>query len=99
MAETQSIFVGVIRRIDFEPKYYDFVNYRIYAHVFLEDPDAGEANQVDLYTDDPRLEAALLAAFEPLAEKAPKVEVHWEETYAGTKKIVRVALDRGPTKP
>jgi hypothetical protein len=83
-------FVGFVRRIDFEPKK-DFLGYRTYAHVFLDDKP-GEAN-VDVYTDDPRFEAALLAIFVPTAPVPPKVEVHWQEV-DGVKKVTRVIVDR-----
>ena len=88
-------FLGFVRRIDFEPKK-DFLAFRTYAHVFLEEEDdggSGGTKQVDVYTDDPRFEAALLAIYEPTAPKPPKVEVHWEDV-DGVKKIVRVIVDR-----
>lgn len=83
--------VGFVRRIDFEPKK-DFLGDRSYAHVFLEDKPGG-SQKVDVYTDNPRFEAALLAIYEPVAPTAPKVEVHWEDV-DGVKKVVRVILDR-----
>lgn len=93
MADTK--FLGFVRRIDFEPKK-DFLGFRTYAHVFLEEEDDGNpagTKPVDVYTDDPRFEAALLAIYEPTAPKPPKVEVHWEDV-DGVKKIVRVIVDR-----
>jgi hypothetical protein len=78
-----------VRRIDFEPKG-DFLGFRTYAHVFLRNE---RDEEVDVYTDDPRLEAALLAAYDPFAPQPPKVEVHYEEI-ENVKKIVRVILDR-----
>jgi hypothetical protein len=93
VAETQNGFTGIIRRIDFEPKYYDFLQFRTWAHVFLEDRPGG-AESVDVYTDDPRFEAALLAMFEPSAAEPPKLEVRWEEHESGVKTIVRVIMDR-----
>lgn len=83
--------VGFIRRIDFEPKK-EFLGYRTYAHVFLEDKPGG-AQKVDVYTDDPRFEAVLLAIYEPTALEPPKVEVHWEDL-DNRKKITQVVLDR-----
>src|SRR4051812_34490803 len=83
--------VGYVRRIDFEPKN-DFLGSHTYAHVFLEDK-LGGAEKVDVYTDDPRFEAALLAIYEPFALNPPKIEVHWEDVN-GVKKVVRVILDR-----
>ncbi|MCI0683811.1 MAG: hypothetical protein L0Y71_17030 [Gemmataceae bacterium] len=85
-------FVGIVRRIDFEPRQ-DHLGYRTYAHVFLEDEPGGRAGKVDVYTDDPRFEAALLTALDPSANRPPKVEVHYEDV-KGVKKAVRVALDR-----
>jgi hypothetical protein len=94
----EQTFVGNIRRIDFEPKK-DFLGFRTYAHVFLKDRQNG---QVDAYTDDPRLEAALLAAYAPAAMMPPTVEVHYEDVgdaKNGVKRITRVVLDREFSKP
>lgn len=84
--------VGFIRRIDFEPKK-DFLGFRTYAHVFLEEDEPVEPQKVDVYTDDPRFEAALLAIYEPVSPEKPKVDVHWEDV-DGVKKVVQVILDR-----
>jgi len=89
VAETK--FFGFVRRIDFEPKK-DFLGFRTYAHIFLEDKSGG-GEKVDAYTDDPRFEAALLAIFDPSSPTPPNVEVHWEEV-DGIKKIIRVIVDR-----
>jgi hypothetical protein len=86
------MIVGTIRRIDFEPKK-DFLSVRTYAHVFLEEKAGPLEEEVDVYTDDPRFEAALLAVYEPSAPKPPRVEVHWEDL-DGVKRVVRVILDR-----
>ena len=92
-----TMILGFVRRIDFEPKK-DFLGFRTYAHVFLEGTP-GTEKSADVYTDDPRFEAALLASFDPVSPEPPKVEVHWEDV-DGTKKVVRVILDREfPPKP
>ena len=88
---TNMQITGYVRRIDFEPKK-DFLGYRTYAHVFLVDKPGG-AKQVDVYTDNPRFEAALLAIYEPTAPEPPLVEVHWEDI-DGVNKITRVIVDR-----
>jgi hypothetical protein len=86
------MFTGFVRRIDFEPKK-DYLGSNIYAHVFLEDYVGVTPNEVDVYTDDPRFEAALLTAYDPFANVRPKVEVYYEDVH-GEKKVVRVVLDR-----
>jgi len=85
---------GTVRRIDFEPKS-DFLQSRIYAHVFLtvKDTDA----EIDMYTEDPMLEAAFLTAWRPLPSPdcvifPPVIEVHYEER-GEIRKAVRVVLD------
>ena len=88
------IFKGYVRRIDFEPKQ-DYLESHIYAHVFLKSLD-GEG-KVDVYTDNPRFEAAFLTAFSLVqVTRPPKrvgyIEVHYEEV-GQEKKVVRVALD------
>jgi len=87
------VILCYIRRIDFEPKS-DFLGFRTFAHVFLEDTLGGEP--VDVYTDDPRFEAALLANYDPSSPTPPRLEVHWEEVKAGVgpKKVVQVIMDR-----
>ena len=91
MAET---FKGYIRRIDFEPKQ-EFLGVRIYTHVFfVVDPE----EQIDAYTDDPRLEAALLAAWD-LHPPRQIIEVHYEND-GNERRITRVTLDRDfPPRP
>jgi hypothetical protein len=52
-----------IRRIDFEPKK-DFLEFRTYAHIFIQVAGGpGPGQDVDVYTDTPRFEAAFLTAF------------------------------------
>ena len=86
-------FVGHVRRIDLESKS-DYLGPHIYAHVFLISDDGKE--NVDVYTDDPRFEAAMLKAFSlDTTARPPYVEVTFavlKET--GTKKVVRVAMER-----
>lgn len=81
--------MGYIRRIDLEPKE-AYLGPRTYAHVFLIN---GAGDQVDVYTEDPRFEAALLAVFEPSDPEPPKVEVHYEEV-GSARKVTRVIVDR-----
>ena len=85
------LFVGYIRRIDFEPKP-QYLNIRTFAHVFMEDGPKG--NTVDFYTDDPRLEAVLLAGFAASGQNPPTVEVHYEDAGEGVKRLVQIALER-----
>jgi len=86
-------FVGHVRRIDLESKS-DYLDSHIYAHVFLTSEDGKE--NIDVYTDNPRFEAAFLKALSlDLAPIPPYVEVTFavlKET--GTKKVVRVAMER-----
>ena len=85
-------FQGYVRRIDFESKT-DYLESRTYAHVFLKSPDGQD--QVDVYTDNPRFEAAFLTAFSSrLAQPNPTryLEVQYE-TVNKTNKVVRVILD------
>jgi hypothetical protein len=85
-------FTGFVRRIDLEPKQ-DFLGARTYAHVFLRNGPSPE-DEIDVYTDDPRFEAVLLAAYTRSATRATQVEVHYEESEPqGVKKITRVILD------
>jgi hypothetical protein len=91
MADT---FEGYVRRIDFEPKA-EYLGPRIYAHVFLKSQDG--QNQIDVYTDDPRFEAAFLTAFSSRQASQPPnqprhIEVHYEKV-GKEKKVVRVTLD------
>lgn len=87
MADT---FTGYVRRIDFEPKL-EVLEYRIFAHVFLKSQD-GET-KIDVYTDNPRFEAAFLTAFSSAQARRPyPVEVHYEDVDKN-KKVVRVILD------
>jgi len=92
------MYNGFVRRIDFEPKK-EFLDDHVYAHVFLQEPD-GEEN-VDVYTDDPRFEAAFLAAFSPRGEPLV-IEVHYEELDpegAVIRVVTRVALERKVENP
>lgn len=89
-------FEGYVRRIDFEPKA-EYLESRIYAHVFLKSQDG--QTEVDVYTDNPRFEAALLAAFSSAQANQPPnqpryIEVHYEYAEVSKeKKVVRVTLD------
>ena len=83
-------FEGYVRRIDFEPKM-EYLESRIYAHVFLKSQDG--QTQVDVYTDNPRLEAAFLTAYSlALANQPRYIEVYYEDV-GKEKKVVRVTLD------
>ncbi|HXQ71693.1 MAG TPA: hypothetical protein VN844_14460 [Pyrinomonadaceae bacterium] len=86
-------FQGYVRRIDFEPKK-DLLEYRIYAHVFVKSLDG--QNEIDVYTDNPRFEAAFLTAFSS-AQTDPNttryIEVQYE-TVDKTNRVVRVILDQ-----
>lgn len=90
------IFKGYVRRIDFEPKL-DYLEFHIYAHVFLKSLDGQE--KVDVYTDNPRFEAAFLTAYS-LGQGSPPpnpqrfIEVYYEDV-KGANKVIRVALDDG----
>jgi hypothetical protein len=86
-------FTCYIRRIDFEPKE-DFLESRIYAHVFLKSLD--EQTEVDVYTDNPRFEAAFLTAFSAQLDQSPTpryIEVYYE-VIEKTNKVVRITLDK-----
>ena len=86
-------FQCYVRRIDFEPKQ-DFLGVRIYAHVFLKSQDG--QTEVDVYTDDPRFEAAFLTAFSAQADQSPNrryIEVYYE-AIDKTNKVVRITLDK-----
>jgi len=83
-----------VRRIDFEPKT-DFLESRIYAHVFLTSQDG---QKIDVYTDNPRFEAAFLTAFSSgQGTQRPNqvcyIDVEYEVVNK-TNKVVRVILDR-----
>jgi hypothetical protein len=82
-------FEGFVRRIDYEPKN-DYLGYRTYAHVFVQDR---QGDEVDVYTEDPRLEAALLASYEASAPAPPIIRIEYEEL-DDAKKLVRVIMDR-----
>jgi hypothetical protein len=86
-------FKCYVRRIDFEPKI-DFLESRIYAHVFLKAQDG--QTEVDVYTDNPRFEAAFLTAFSAQIDKSPNhsryIEVYYE-VIEKTNKVVRITLD------
>ena len=89
-----TIFEGYIRRIDFEPKK-EYLEYRIYAHVFLKSQDG--QTEIDVYTDNPRFEAAFLTAFSLSQTNQPPnqrryIEVHYE-LVDKTNKVVRVTMD------
>lgn len=90
----EKMFAGYVRRIDFEPKM-EFLEYRIYAHVFLKSQDG--QTQVDVYTDNPRLEAAFLTAFPSAQANSPTTRPRYIEVYYEVvdqaKKVVRVTLD------
>lgn len=82
------IVEGIVRRIDFEPKQ-ELLESRIYAHVFLKLRDG--QTEVDVYTDNPRFEAAFLTAYS--SQPGPRyIEVYYEEVDK-QKKVVRVTLD------
>lgn len=82
-----AMFSGYVRRIDFEPKM-EYLDFRIYAHIFLRSQDS--QTQVDVYTDNPRFEAAFLAAFSSNIQRY--VEVHYEKV-GQERKVVRVVMD------
>jgi len=86
-------FKCYVRRIDFEPKI-DFLESRIYAHVFLKAQDG--QTEVDVYTDNPRFEAAFLTAFSAQIDESPNhpryIEVYYE-VIEKTNKVVRITLD------
>ena len=88
MAET---FKGYVKKIDFEPKL-ELLEYHIYAHVFLELLDGSKK---DVYTDNPRFEAAFLTAYS-LANHPPNrheyIAVDYEDV-KGERKVVRVTLN------
>ena len=86
-------FKCYVRRIDFEPKM-EFLESRIYAHVFLKSQDG--QTEVDVYTDNPRFEAAFLTAFSSAQADGPPnryIEVYYE-LVDKTNKVVRVTLDK-----
>ena len=86
-------FMCYVRRIDFEPKM-DFLESRIYAHVFLISQDG--QTEIDVYTDNPRFEAAFLTAFSAQVEQSPNpryIEVYYE-VIEKTNKVVRITLDK-----
>ncbi len=90
-----NMFAGYVRRIDFEPKQ-EYLEYRIYAHVFLRSQDG--QTQIDVYTDNPRFEAAFLTAYSSAQANQPTdkpryIEVHYEDVKPSGKKVVRVTLD------
>ena len=93
-----NMFAGYVRRIDFEPKK-DYLEYRTYAHVFLKSLDG--TTEVDVYTENPRFEAAFLTAFSVQAIIQPPpakryIEVHYEVVdQTKTNKVVRVTMDEG----
>ena len=83
-----------VRRIDFEQKA-DFLESRIYAHVFLKPEDGRQ--EVDVYTDNPRYEAAFLTAFSSGQGTQPPSVCYIEVQYEiinKTNKVVRVTLDK-----
>jgi hypothetical protein len=88
-------FKGYVRRIDFEPKR-EFLEDHVYAHVFLQSQDG--QSEVDVYTDNPRFEAALLAAYSSaLANQPPNQSGYIEVSYevvGKEKKVIRVTLDK-----
>jgi hypothetical protein len=91
-------FECYVRRIDFEPKQ-DFLESRIYAHVFLKSRDG--QTEVDVYTDNPRFEAAFLTAFSAQVDRPNQpryIEVYYE-TIEKTNKVVRITLDKDFTTP
>jgi hypothetical protein len=84
---------GIVRRIDFEPKM-EYLESRIYAHVFLTTEDG---TQIDVYTDNPRFEAAFLTAYAVAQAAQPPnprryIEVRYEVVDTA-KKVVQVTLD------
>ena len=83
-----------VRRIDFEPKS-EFLESQIYAHVFLKSPD--DKTDVDVYTNNPRFEAAFLTSFWATADLStdPRryIDVYYEVVNK-TNEVVRVTLDK-----
>jgi hypothetical protein len=72
----------------------DFLESRIYAHVFLKSQDG--QTEVDVYTDNPRFEAAFLTAFSAQVEQSSNpryIEVYYE-VIEKTNKVVRITLDK-----
>ena len=84
-------FKCYVRRIDFEPKS-EFLDSHIYAHVFLKSLDG--QTDIDVYTDNPRFEAAFLTAFSSNQQPNPTryIEVYYE-VVDKTNKVIRVTLD------
>ena len=91
MSET---FRGYVLKIEAAPQE-DFIGFlHTYAHVFLKSGN----QKVDVYTDEPRFEAAFLAAYKPLANSPPLIEVVYEKvTKDKVKKVERVVLCRDLT--
>jgi hypothetical protein len=73
----------------------DFLESRIYTHVFLKSQDG--QTEVDVYTDNPRFEAAFLTAFSAQVNQSPNnrryIEVYYE-VIEKTNKVVRITLDK-----
>jgi hypothetical protein len=67
----------------------EYLESKTYAHVFLKD----EMKEIDVYTDNPRFEAALLTAFSSDPNEKRYIEVQYE-VVDKTNKVVRVILDR-----
>ena len=69
----------------------DFLGFRTYAHVFLT---SQKGDEVDVYTDDQRFEAAFLAAYAPASSKPPLIRVEYEEVNkVKVNKVRRVRLE------
>lgn len=82
-----------VRRIDFEPKA-DYLDSETYAHVFLKLEDGTEIN---VYTKNPRFEAAFLTAFSMGSARDPNAVQYIEvkfETVNKENKVTQVILDR-----
>jgi hypothetical protein len=87
---------ATVRRVDFEPKpdSSSTTGARTWAHVFLT---PREGHEVDAFTDDPSLEAAVLAAFRPFPNPdspdfPPLIEVEIAQVQ-GVNRLIRVTLD------
>ncbi|HEY0151393.1 MAG TPA: hypothetical protein VGB92_05305 [Longimicrobium sp.] len=83
-------FTGYVRRVDFERKK-DFLDFRVYAHVFFAQSAPGEEG-LDVYTDDPTFIGAFLSAYARSASTPSAVEVHYDDD-ENVRTVVRVVLD------
>ena len=87
---------AIVRRVDLEPKkdFLDVPGLHTWAHVFLR---PREGPEIDAYTTDPALQAAVLTAWRPPPDPdrpdfPPLVEFQYEEI-EDVKRLTRVALD------